>query len=101
MRSAPREELRPADEHEQVIPGGHRQPGELEVGEGRLEVRRFVADLERWWNLHQGLAVAKRLQAPPVMAVSRRAFGFDLREAQLGPCYTDRYFMLRRKACSP
>ena len=83
--------------------------GELErrIGyDGRVnalfpDAARFVADLERWWNLHQGLAVAKRLQAPPVMAVSRRAFGFDLREAQLGPRYTERYCMLRRKACSP
>jgi NAD+ synthase (glutamine-hydrolysing) len=81
--------------------------GELErqIGyDGRVSAlfpgaARFVADLERWWNLHQGLAVAKRLQAPPVMAVSRRAFGFDLREAQLGPRYTERYRMLRREAC--
>lgn len=35
----------------------------------------FEADLARWWRLYRGLAVAKRLQAPPVMAVSRRAFG--------------------------
>jgi NAD+ synthase (glutamine-hydrolysing) len=83
--------------------------GELEqqIGyDGRVQdffsdAAHFVADLERWWNLHQGLAVAKRMQAPPVLAVSRRAFGFDLREAQLGPRYTERYFMLRRKACSP
>jgi len=55
----------------------------------------FVADLERWWNLHQGLAAAKRMQAPPVMAVSRRAYGGDLREAQLGPRYTERYRAMR------
>lgn len=58
----------------------------------------FISDLERWWNLHQGLAVAKRLQSPPVLAVSRRAFGFDLREAQLGPRYSERYRELRRQA---
>ncbi|NLF22585.1 MAG: NAD(+) synthase, partial [Lentisphaerae bacterium] len=58
----------------------------------------FVADLERWWSLHQGLAVAKRMQAPPILAVSRRAFGFDLREAQLGPRYTERYVALRSQA---
>jgi NAD+ synthase (glutamine-hydrolysing) len=57
----------------------------------------FVADIERWWNLYQGLAVAKRVQAPPVLAVSRRAFGFDHREAQLGPRYTPAYFELRRR----
>jgi NAD+ synthase (glutamine-hydrolysing) len=59
------------------------------------DAHAFVADLERWWNLYQGLAVAKRLQAPPVLAVSRRAFGFDHREAQLGPWLSDRYRELR------
>jgi NAD+ synthase (glutamine-hydrolysing) len=62
------------------------------------DAAHFIADLERWWNLHQGLAIAKRMQAPPILAVSRRAFGFDLREAQLGPRYTARYGLLRRKA---
>ena len=57
----------------------------------------FVADVERCWNLYQGLAVAKRIQAPPVLVVSRRAFGFDHREAQLGPRYTPRYQELRKQ----
>ena len=35
----------------------------------------FEADLRRWWSMFRGLSVAKRLQAPPVLAVSRRAFG--------------------------
>lgn len=42
--------------------------------------REFVEDLERWWKMFKGMAIAKRVQAPPVMAVSRRAFGFDYRE---------------------
>jgi NAD+ synthase (glutamine-hydrolysing) len=57
----------------------------------------FVADVERCWNLYQGLAVAKRVQAPPVLVVSRRAFGFDHREAQLGPRYTPRYQALKQE----
>ena len=57
--------------------------------------RAFVEDLERWWNQYQGLGVAKRIQAPPVLAVKRRAFGFDHREAQIGPRYTQRYAELR------
>jgi len=61
------------------------------------DARSFVADLERWWGLYQGLGVAKRLQAPPVLAVSRRAFGFDHREAQIGPWYSDRYRELRAR----
>ncbi|KKM09371.1 NAD+ synthetase [Clostridiales bacterium PH28_bin88] len=44
--------------------------------------REFIEDLEKWWQLYTGLAVAKRIQAPPVLAVSRRAYGFDHREAQ-------------------
>jgi len=57
----------------------------------------FIADLERWWNLFCGMAIAKRIQAPPVLAVSRRAYGFDHREAQNGPYYTRRYKQLKAK----
>ena len=60
-------------------------------------VQAFVTDVERWWNAYQGLGVAKRIQAPPVLAVSRRAFGFDHREAQFGPQYTEAYSTLRQK----
>lgn len=55
----------------------------------------FVTDLERWWNLYQGMGLAKRIQAPPVLAVKRRAFGFDHRESQMGPLYTDAYHTLK------
>lgn len=57
----------------------------------------FIADLERWWQLYQGLGVAKRIQTPPVLAVSRRAFGFAQREAQLVPWYSERYQALRQR----
>ncbi|VBB08668.1 nad(+) synthetase [Lucifera butyrica] len=57
----------------------------------------FIADLERWWNLYNGMAVAKRIQAPPVLAVSRRAYGFDHREAQNGVYYTARYQTLKKQ----
>lgn len=60
----------------------------------------FIEDLERWWNLYQGLAIAKRIQAPPVVAVKRRAFGFDHREAQIGPRYSSAYGQLRRDLLS-
>jgi NAD+ synthase (glutamine-hydrolysing) len=61
----------------------------------------FVTDLERWWNLYQGMAIAKRIQAPPVVAVKRRAFGFDHREAQMGARYTQAYILLKKQALSP
>ena len=57
----------------------------------------FIEDLERWWNQFSGLAVAKRIQAPPILAVSRRAFGFDHRESQNGPYYTKKYKALKEK----
>lgn len=41
----------------------------------------FMDDVNRWWKLHSGLAVAKRVQAPPILCVSRRSYGFDLRES--------------------
>lgn len=57
----------------------------------------FIADLERWWNLYKGMGLAKRIQAPPVLAVKRRAFGFDHRESQMGARYTRRYAELKRR----
>jgi NAD+ synthase (glutamine-hydrolysing) len=38
----------------------------------------------------------KRIQAPPIIVVSKRAFGFDLRESQL-PDYTPKVYAERRK----
>jgi len=61
----------------------------------------FIADLERWWNLFTGMAIAKRIQAPPILAISRRAYGFDHREAQNGPYYTMRYKKLKNELLHP
>lgn len=57
----------------------------------------FIEDLEKWWKLYTGMGVAKRIQAPPVMAVSRRAYGFDHREAQNGSYFTINYFKLKQQ----
>lgn len=59
--------------------------------------KEFIEDLERWWKLFSGMAVAKRIQAPPIMAISRRAYGFDQREAQIMPYYTRRYRALKKQ----
>lgn len=56
----------------------------------------FISDLERWWNLYQGMGVAKRIQAPPILAVTRRSFGFDHRESQCGVYYTSEYLKLKK-----
>ena len=55
----------------------------------------FINDLEKWWKLYTGMAVAKRIQAPPVLAISRRAYGFDHREAQNRTYFTARYTTLK------
>lgn len=56
----------------------------------------FIADLEHKWRLYK-LNFFKRIQAPPIIAVSKRAFGFDLREAQNGIYYTRAYLQLKEK----
>ena len=61
----------------------------------------FVTDLEHWWGLYQGMGLAKRIQAPPILAVKRRAFGFDHRESQMGVRYTRHYRELKRELLGP
>ena len=74
---------------------------EAQLGyEGKLsdlfpDAAAFVADLERWWNLYQGMGLAKRIQAPPILGIKRRVFGFDHRESQMGPRYTRAYMALK------
>ncbi|MBP2650712.1 MAG: hypothetical protein H6Q74_1537 [Firmicutes bacterium] len=60
----------------------------------------FIADLERWWKLYTGMGVAKRIQAPPVLAISRRAYGFDHREAQNQSYFTSVYYALKARLLS-
>ncbi|MBK8594473.1 MAG: NAD(+) synthase [Holophagales bacterium] len=55
----------------------------------------FVADLEDRWGRFAG-AVFKRVQAPPIPIVSRRAFGYDLRESMLPAHLTRRYREIRQ-----
>lgn len=55
----------------------------------------FIADLEKWWCLFKGLGTVKRVQAPPVVAVCRRAYGFDYRESLLEPYFSREYLRLK------
>jgi NAD+ synthase (glutamine-hydrolysing) len=57
----------------------------------------FIADLERWWRLFAGFSVAKRIQAPPIMSITKRAFGYDHREAQLTPYFSREYYQLKEE----
>jgi NAD+ synthase (glutamine-hydrolysing) len=71
-------------------------PGDVHLSKLFATPRAFIEDLERWWNLYNGIGVAKRLQAPPILAVSSRAFGYDHREFLGRPVYTERYQELKR-----
>ncbi|MDY4919966.1 MAG: NAD(+) synthase [Phascolarctobacterium sp.] len=57
----------------------------------------LIADLERWWRLFAGFAVAKRIQAPPILSLTKRAFGYDHREAQLSPYFSREYYQLKEE----
>lgn len=57
----------------------------------------FISDLERWWNLFSGLAAGKRIQSPPVIAISQCAYGADRREGQNGAYYTKKYRALKAR----
>ena len=52
------------------------------------EARSFIDDLE-WIDAQVRMSYFKRIQAPPIIVLSKRAFGFDLRESQL-PAYSPR-----------
>ena len=57
----------------------------------------FVDDLEKWWRQYMGMAISKRIQAPPILSISRRSFGYGNREAQNRVYYTARYLYLKNK----
>lgn len=58
---------------------------------------QFINDLERWWKSFNGLAVAKRIQSPPLFLVSERAFGTDLSESQLKPYFSHTYHIIKER----
>lgn len=58
---------------------------------------KFIEDLERWYKLFKGMAVAKRTQAPPILAVSRRSYGFDYRETLNGVYFTRAYLEIKEE----
>lgn len=56
----------------------------------------FIEDLEHKWRLFK-MSFFKRIQAPPIITVSKRAFGFDLRESQNNIHFTRGYYRLKKK----
>ena len=60
------------------------------------DTRAFVEDLE-WVAGQLRASCFKRIQAPPIIVLSKRAFGFDLRESQL-PAYAPRAWERAKRA---
>ena len=60
-------------------------------------VKNFMDDIERWYGLFKGMGVVKRVQGPPILSISRRAFGFDYREPLFGGYLTRKYRKLKER----
>ena len=54
----------------------------------------FIADLERWWKAFKGMGVAKRIQSPPILAVTDCPYGASA-ESQNGWHFTRKYLELK------
>ncbi len=54
----------------------------------------WIEDLE-WVDRQLRVNFFKRIQAPPIIVLSKRAFGFDLRESQLPEYFPRRYATLK------
>ena len=67
------------------------------ISETFLTPGELIADLERWWKLFAGFSVAKRIQAPPILSITKRAFGYDHREAQLTAYFSREYYQLKKE----
>lgn len=59
--------------------------------------KNFVKDLERWWTFYRGMGAFKRMQAPPIVAITRRAFGFDHREHVGKVIFSSSYLLMKEK----
>ena len=55
----------------------------------------WLADLE-WLERQLRISFFKRIQAPPLIVLSKRSFGFDLRETQW-PQYTPRRYAVLKE----
>ncbi|MCL1872839.1 MAG: NAD(+) synthase [Clostridiales bacterium] len=56
----------------------------------------FISDLEYWWKLYSGIAMAKRIQGVPYLVFSQKPLGERNRESQLTPYFTTAYQSLKR-----
>ena len=56
----------------------------------------FISDLERWWKAFKVMGVAKRIQSPPILAVTDSPYG-SVQESQNGVHFTKKYLELKNK----
>jgi len=79
--------------------------GELEKNIGCAEglvkkyfptAQEFISDLERWWRQFKGMGVAKRIQTPPILAVTDSPYGAR-QESQNGVYFTQKYLELKAR----
>ena len=56
--------------------------------------QEFISDLERWWRQFKGMGVAKRIQSPPILAVTDKPYGAR-QESQNGVYFTQKYRELK------
>ncbi len=59
----------------------------------------FIKDLEKSWRMFHD-AYSKRVETQPIPIISKRAFGFDLRESMLSSYFTQRYYDLKQLVLS-
>jgi NAD+ synthase (glutamine-hydrolysing) len=71
-------------------------PGDLLVKYGLTDPKIFIDDLE-WVVSCMQRSVFKRIQSPPIIIMSKGAYGYDVRESQLPLHYTRRYKKLRHE----
>lgn len=57
--------------------------------------QEFITDLERWWKQFKGMGVAKRIQSPPILAVTDSPYGAHF-ESQNGVYFTQSYLELKK-----
>ena len=81
---------------EGVLPNQLGVPADL-IGKLFKDAAALVQDLEYWWVMYNGLGVAKRMQAPPLLAFSHHPLGELHQEIQLPPYFSDEYLRLKKK----
>ena len=84
----------------------HYEKGDLEetIGcESGLSARHFadaaafIGDLEYWWRMYLGTSIAKRVQSPPLLALSERPFGEEKPQSQGTIYYSAAYLELKKR----